>query len=310
MYVMKLNTIPRKALWGHKKVSDYFNYEYEEGVGQSWSFSMQKEGSNIIVNGEYKGKTLFELWEEKPELFHSRFKRFPVLIGMVGPEDALSIQVHPDAVYAKAHGLPSGKNEAWYFVDADKGADLIFGHHAADVEELKACKDAASWEAIINRIPVKQGDFVYVPAGMLHAMQKGVIAYEVQEATDITYRLYDYDRLDASGQKRTLDPEGFDCVRMRIPSSEFKIHPIVKEKNGYVETEFINSESFRIRKLEVKKIAVYPCDRYLLISVVKGSCTIDDVPLTSGQSVFVPDGMKEITIKGTADIMITSEGDV
>lgn len=311
MYVMKLLPIPRPALWGHTKLKDYFHYDsYPDGIGQSWSFSMQEFNSNTIMNGHFKGETFKDIWNNHPEFFESKHDHFPFIIGLVGPEDSLSIQVHPDTEYAKRHGLPSGKNEAWYFIDADEDADLIYGHNATDLNDMKKYIEENRWEDLIRRIKVKPKDFVYVPATLLHAMQKGVIAYEVQEATDVTYRLYDFDRIGADGKKRTLDiTESLDCISYDKSLMENKIQPLIIETDDYKETCFINNESFKIMKLEVNDHAQYSLKNYLLITVVKGQCMIDDVNLQMGESVFVPKGMPFIEIHGNVELMITTEGE-
>lgn len=310
MYVMKTKPIPRQALWGGTRLNDYFGYQFEKGTAQVWQFAVQKDGANEIVNGEFAGKTLDDIWNEHPEYFESRYDHFPFIIGLVGPEDGLSVQVHPDLAYAKLNQLPSGKNEAWYFIDCDEDADLIFGHNAKDLEDLKAYCAANNYEGLVRRIKVQNNDFVYVPAGVLHAMQKGVVVYEVQEATDVTYRLYDYDRIDKDGKKRKLNiQECYDCIHYNqeemIPQHDVK----VKEENGCIRTCYIHNDSFKIEKVEVKEKILYLVETYLLMTVVKGHCSVEGVSLTIGESALVPKGMHSVHICGNADIMITSEGD-
>lgn len=307
MYVMKLSTIPKKAIWGGVKLRDYFNYDYPEGIGQSWSFSAQKDDSSVVVNGNYKGKNLLELWEDHQELFKSELNRFPFIIGLVGPEDSLSIQVHPDAEYAKKLGLPSGKNEAWYFIEADESADLIYGSHAKNVDELKSYIEKQDWENLIKRISVKKDDFVYVPAGMLHAMQKGVIAYEVQEATDITYRLYDFDRKDKDGHKRPLDiQESIDSMKYDFDEQNHSYKVFSGE--GYKETIYIDNESFCIKKIEINEEANYNFNKYQLLTVIRGNCTIDGIPFRAGESALLPKGLNNVHVEGQVEFMITQEG--
>ena len=229
---------------------------------------------------------------------------------MVGPEDSLSVQLHPDKKYADKHGLLSGKNEAWYFIDADEDADLIYGHNAKDMNELKEYMDKDEWEKLIRRIKVKQGDFVYVPATLLHAMQKGVIAYEVQEATDVTFRMYDFDRIGPDGKKRKLDiEESLECISFDPNLMVNKVNPIVNEYENYVETCFINNQSFKIVKIDVKGTFEYKTDNYLLMTVTKGEAVIDGIELKMGESVFVPKTVSSVNISGNCEILYTTEGD-
>lgn len=127
------NAIPRLTIWGGPLHREYFHYpQFPDNVGQSWSFSAQEgEGkSNLFLNGEFKGQTLETVWQNHPELFRSRFDRFPVIISLVAPMDDLSLQIHPDDQVAAKIGFPSGKNEAWYFLEAEENASIIYGQTA------------------------------------------------------------------------------------------------------------------------------------------------------------------------------------
>ena len=140
MGVLFFKAIPRPAIWGHTKVRDFFGYDdFPEGIGQSWSFSAQDgEGlSTVCINGEFKGKTLKELWEKHQELFGHPGEDFPVIISLVGPEDDLSIQVHPDDEHAQKIGYKRGKNEAWFFIESDPGASIVYGQKTKNKEELQ-----------------------------------------------------------------------------------------------------------------------------------------------------------------------------
>ena len=142
MGVLFFKAIPRPAIWGHTKVRDFFGYDdFPEGIGQSWSFSAQDgEGlSTVCIKGGFKGKTLKELWEKHQELFGHPGEDFPVIISLVGPEDDLSIQVHPDDEHAQKIGYKRGKNEAWFFIESDPGASIVYGQKTKNKEELQDC---------------------------------------------------------------------------------------------------------------------------------------------------------------------------
>lgn len=191
MGVLFFKAIPRPAIWGHTKVRDFFGYDdFPEGIGQSWSFSAQDgEGlSTVCINGGFKGKTLKELWEKHQELFGHPGEDFPVIISLVGPEDDLSIQVHPDDEHAQKIGYKRGKNEAWFFIESDPGASIVYGQKTKNKEELQEMINQDKWDDIYKKYPVADGDFVYLPAGCLHAMGKGNVVYEIQQSTDVTYR--------------------------------------------------------------------------------------------------------------------------
>lgn len=176
MGVLFFKPIPRLAIWGHTLVKDYFGYhDFPDGVGQAWSFSCQKGASNICETAPYQGKTLLELWQEHQELFGHPNEQFPVIISLVGPEDDLSIQVHPDVKAALKLGYQAGKNEAWYFIEAEPGAKIVYGHNAKDEADLTHYIKEEQWDKLIRHLEVHPDDFVYLPAGLLHALKRGVL---------------------------------------------------------------------------------------------------------------------------------------
>ncbi|MDF9823861.1 mannose-6-phosphate isomerase [Breznakia sp. PF5-3] len=310
MDIMITKPIPRKAIWGNTKLKRYFRYcTYPDGIGQSWSFSGQENNANEIVGGMHKGLNLQEVWNRYPEYFHSRYTYFPFIIGLVGPEDNLSIQVHPDKGYAQKKGLLSGKNEAWYFIEAEVGADLVFGNCAQDRAQLKEMVDKKQWNQLIRRIPVKQDDFVYVPAGMLHAMQKGVITYEVQEATDITYRFYDYDRVNKEGIKRELHlTDAMESIRYFAEDEIQQELPVVETGNIYECTTYINNESFKIQKYIFHDDGELVVDEYMLVTIIRGEGEVNMHSLRYGESFIIPKGIQTIKISGKMEWMVTMEG--
>ena len=167
MGVLFFKPIPRLAIWGHTLVKDYFGYhDFPDGVGQAWSFSCQKGASNICETAPYQGKTLLELWQEHQELFGHPNEQFPVIISLVGPEDDLSIQVHPDVKAALKLGYQAGKNEAWYFIEAEPGAKIVYGHNAKDEADLTHYIKEEQWDKLIRHLEVHPDDFVYLPAGL------------------------------------------------------------------------------------------------------------------------------------------------
>lgn len=246
MGVLFFKPIPRLAIWGHTLVKDYFGYhDFPDGVGQAWSFSCQKGASNICETAPYQGKTLLELWQEHQELFGHPNEQFPVIISLVGPEDDLSIQVHPD-------------------------------------------------------------DFVYLPAGLLHALKKGSVVYEIQQATDVTFRFYDYHRKDANGNERELHlKEAIECLSYDQKEMENKLTTVMTSLENGEQTVFIDNDSFTVTKLELTGENHYYHDNYQLATVVRGSGTVDGVPIKVGDNFLIPQGNK-IVFDGHMTIMMTT----
>lgn len=230
MNILFFKPIPRPAIWGHTLVKDYFDYcDFPDGIGQSWSFSAQENASTVCITEPFVGKTLHELWNSHQELFGHPNEPFPVIISLVGPEDDLSIQVHPDNIYALKEGFNSGKNEAWYFIEAMPNYNIVYGHNASSPEDLKDYIRNEHWDDLIRYLDVKSDDFVYLPAGLLHALRKGSVVYEIQQATDITYRFYDYHRKDSQGNERELHlDKAIECLNYDQSKMENNVQPIEK----------------------------------------------------------------------------------
>ena len=308
MSVLFFKAIARPAIWGHTLVKDYFGYDYfPEGIGQSWSFSAQEDASTICLSEPYQGKTLLELWEEHQELFGHPGETFPVIISLVGPEDDLSIQVHPDSEYAKTIGFPSGKNEAWYFIEAEEGANIVYGHNAKDENDLHKYIEEDRWMELIRHLDVHPGDFVYLPAGLLHALKKGSIVYEIQQATDITYRFYDYHRKDEQGNERELHlQQAIDCLSYNQEDMKNNINPVVSKKENYTETVYISNDSFTVTKLEIEGPCDYIYDNYQLATVVKGNGKVDGEEIKVGDNFLIPTNTK-VQFDGQMTIMMTTK---
>lgn len=310
MAVLKTVPIERPALWGGALLKDYFCYPwFGDTIGQSWSFSGQSGNSNIVENGEYKGKTLRELWWEAPQLFHSRFSEFPFIISLVAPMDDLSIQIHPNAEVARAEGYLAGKNEAWYFLEASEGGNIVYGHHAKDEHELREMIAKNRWMELVDCLPVKKGDFIYLPAGILHALRKGSIVYEIQQATDVTYRFFDYHRKDAQGNERPLHLEkAIACVNYSL--SRRDAHPAVEVATlpAGVMTTFIRNESFCVNRFEIQGTQMLQFSGYQLFTVVSGSGMADELPLEIGVNFLLPAG-DAVTLSGNVTLMSTCESD-
>ncbi len=308
MSVLFFKPIARPAIWGHTLVKDYFGYDdFPLGIGQSWSFSAQEGASTVCISDPYKGKTLLELWKDHQELFGHPQEEFPVIISLVGPEDDLSIQVHPDQKRAQEIGYPNGKNEAWYFIEAEEGANIVYGHNAKDEKDLRNYIEQDQWDELIRHLDVHPGDFVYLPAGLLHALRKGSVVYEIQQATDITYRFYDYHRKDDQGQERELHlEEAIHCLSYDSRDMENRISPVVSETENLKQTVFISNDSFTVTKLDVSGECGYTCNNYQLATVVKGVGKVDGYDIKVGDNFLIPMNT-EVHFDGQMIIMMTTK---
>lgn len=162
-------------IWGGTKLREAFGYDIPtETTGEYWAISAHPNGVSVIKNGIYEGEGLDQLYREHKELFgHPKSEVFPLLIKILDANDWLSVQVHPDDAFALAHEGELGKTECWYIIAADEGAEIIYGHNAKSKEELRQWIEEGRWDDLLTKIPVKAGDFFYVPSGTMHAIGKG-----------------------------------------------------------------------------------------------------------------------------------------
>ena len=308
--ILFTDPIQRPAIWGGKLLKNYFHYpQFRDDIGQSWSFSAQEgEGkSNRILSAPYEGETLLSLWERHPELFQSPLSRFPVIISLVAPEDDLSLQIHPDDVQAGKEGYPTGKNEAWYFLEAEEGAKIVYGQKTSCEAELRDRIAKDEWDRIMDFLPVHPGDFVYLPAGIVHALKKGSIVYEIQQATDVTYRFYDYHRKDAQGRERELHLEkAISCVHYDLSAKD--AHPPVREQKlpGAEVTSFVENSSFCVRRYRIHGSVSFDFESYQLMICVRGSGLAEGQPVSVGQSFLVP-ARTALALEGNMTLLCTSE---
>ena len=255
----------------------------------------------------YVGKTLLDLWENHQELFGHPNEEFPVIISLVGPEDDLSIQVHPNKEYANQIGFPNGKNEAWYFIEACEGANIVYGHNAKDKADLEEYIKQEKWDELIRHLDVHPNDFVYLPAGLLHALRKGSVVYEIQQATDITYRFYDYHRKDEQGNERELHlQQAIDCLSYDPEDMKNNISLEITDLGNCQQTVYISNDSFTVTKLEITGESEYICDNYQLATVVKGNGKVDNQDIKVGDNFLIPRNTK-VQFNGQITIMMTTK---
>lgn len=197
----------KERIWGGQKLKKILNCSDLEGnIGEAWVTSDHPNGKSVIVNGALTGKTLSDLLQVCPEWFSSsQIRKFPLLIKLLDSNDQLSVQVHPDDEYAfKNEGGESGKTECWYIIESEPGAEIVFGHTAKNKQEFIELSNEGKWNELLVRVPVKPGDFFFIHSGTVHALGKGIVLLEIQQNSDITYRIYDYNRVGLDGKKRDL----------------------------------------------------------------------------------------------------------
>lgn len=206
---------------------------------------------------------------------HPADQAFPLLVKILDANRDLSIQVHPGDAYAQAHGELYGKTESWYILSAEPGAKLYYGHTAKTREELSKAVHEGHIQSILRTVPVKAGEFYYVPSGTLHALGTGIVALETQQSSDMTFRFYDFDRVDpTTGKKRDLQVEEALEVTT-VPHKDPDIRQAVTTQDNARVTTLVDATYFAVQKIEITKQSTLQMPhRYMIQTVIGGSGTL------------------------------------
>ena len=297
-------------IWGGTKLREAFGYDIPtETTGEYWAISAHPNGVSVIKNGIYEGEGLDQLYREHKELFgHPKSEVFPLLIKILDANDWLSVQVHPDDAFALAHEGELGKTECWYIIAADEGAEIIYGHNAKSKEELRQWIEEGRWDDLLTKIPVKAGDFFYVPSGTMHAIGKGILILETQQSSDTTYRVYDFNRRDAQGNLRKLHiDKSIDVLTIGKPANST---PATMAVDHLESTLLVSNKFFSVYRWEVTGLVDFTQTvPYLLLSVLsgQGQLTVDGrvYDLKKGDHFILPNDVKEWSFDGQLEMIVS-----
>jgi len=316
MEPLMLDAVLQEKMWGGTRLHDQFDFDIpSEHTGEAWVASGHKNGLTVVNNGRFKGKNLAELWHDEPELFggHESNRPFPLLIKILDAQQNLSVQVHPDDEYAAEKEHELGKTESWYVLGAEPGAKLFFGHNAQTKEEFAKMVDEGRWDELLRTQEVHPGDVFYVPAGTLHALGAGVMVLEVQESSDVTYRVYDFDRRDKkTGQLRELHRQAAQDV-VTVPAAQTTMVPKVTTQPGATLTQLVEAPAFNIVKWDVEgTVTMQQTDPYTIVTVIDGAATLmvenRTYPLRPGTTFILPNDVTHWTIEGEATMIAATPG--
>jgi len=305
-----LQSVMQEKIWGGTHLRDVFGYGIpSDHVGEYWAISAHPNGVSTIKNGRYAGQTLDVLYAEHRELFGNRQEPvFPLLTKILDANDWLSVQVHPDDAYGLEHEGELGKTECWYIIAAEPGAEIIYGHNAKSKEELRQQIESKDWENLLTKVPVKAGDFFYVPSGTMHAIGAGIMVLETQQSSDTTYRVYDFDRKDDQGNLRELHLEkSIDVLTIGEPANS---RPVTTKVDDFKSTLLVASDFFAVYKWEISGKADFEKTAdYSLFSVLdgQGSLLVDDqeYPIAKGSHFILPSDVETWQIKGELELIVS-----
>lgn len=306
MEILMLKPVFKDAIWGGRLLKNFGYDDAGEKAGECWGISAHKNGDCIIENGEFAGRTLSWCWENHRELFgNMEGEVFPLLVKILGAEDDLSIQVHPNDEYAAVHENGAlGKTECWYILDCKKDATIVIGHNAKDKQELADMIHQERWNELIRVVPIKKGDFFQINPGCLHAIKGGTLLIETQQSSDVTYRVYDYDRLQNGKPRQLHVQQSIDCIT--APHKDYDGERIVNNYPGMTSTMLVKCPFYTLEKWDVNGQYLYEMNRpFVNASVIDGSGSINGREIVKGDHFIIPSGIENCNFEGKMTIMVS-----
>ncbi|QAA81187.1 mannose-6-phosphate isomerase [Aequorivita sp. H23M31] len=305
LYPLKFKPILKEKVWGGKKLNNLLNKKATGNIGESWEISGVENNVSIVANGPWEGKSLDGLLSEfKEKLVGDRVykifgNKFPLLFKFIDAADDLSVQVHPEDSLAKQRHNSFGKTEMWHIFQADPGAQLIVGFkNELEKEDYLRTLAEGNITEILNSVTVKKGDTFVIYPGTVHAIGAGVLLAEIQQTSDITYRIYDWDRPEADGKMRELHTDlavdaidfGSNPKKESYPNKEnFPVH--------IAETEFFSTNKLHLSQSFVRKLG--DMDSFVVYMCLEGQATIAgngfSEKMEIGDTLLIPAEIEEIT---------------
>lgn len=321
MGILKLSPPCKDYIWGGERLRREFGKKSgSDKIAESWELCCNKDDHNIIESGEFAGKTLEEFITENGKAAvlgteSELFEDFPIFIKLIDAADNLSVQVHPSDGYALQHEGERGKNELWYVVDADEGAELIYGFkREIGREEFAERIGNGTILEVANNILVHKGDVLFIESGTLHSIGKGILIAEIQQNSNTTYRVYDYGRVGKDGKPRDLHIEkALDVTECVPPKYPVKAQGSPKNVKGGVMTLLWRCEYFTVNRLELDGTACLNADdcSFRSLLMLDGNAEIsaengEKVTVKKGDSIFITAGTGKYEISGKGLVIISN----
>ena len=306
MYPIKFENLYYDKIWGGRDLEAFRNNLPEGEIGESWDVACHPNGTGIVANGKLKGKSFTEIIEE---FGHSLVgtkvstEKFPLLVKLINSREKLSVQVHPGDEYAKRVENEFGKTEAWYVVAAKSGAKLIVGTKNCDKAVFAKAIEEGKCEDYLNVIEVKKGDCFFINSGLVHAICEGLIIAEIQQNSDVTYRVYDYGRPREIHVEKSLDVINFDLEAANLSNNE------VVKFDGFSKVDFCENEYFGMQKINVEN-QWSDCsneEKFFILTFVEGNGIIEgegfSEEIKMGDSYLIPATLGKYVVKGNIEVI-------
>jgi len=313
LYPLKFTPILKDKIWGGTKLKKLFDKSAEtDKLGESWELSGHEDDESEVTNGLLAGNNLTELIEiymgelVGDKIFEEYGLSFPLLFKLIDANENLSIQVHPgDEIAAERHNS-FGKTEMWYVIDADQGAELIIGFvNDSTKDEYLDALEKEKVEDLLQKFAVKKGDVFIIPAGQVHAICKGVVLAEIQQSSDITYRIYDYNRIDDQGNERELHTElALDVINFSASkNSKIDYHIHLNEIVKLVECEYFTTNIIKFNEPVTRNYG--SLDSFVVYMCMEGNVEIEfnneKTRLNKGETVLIPACIDELGLIPNAE---------
>ncbi|WP_338983792.1 type I phosphomannose isomerase catalytic subunit [Spiroplasma endosymbiont of Othius punctulatus] len=302
MNIFKIKPSFSERPWGGQKLKSLgYDIPTDKKIGEAWIISAHENGMGFAIDGQWTGKSIKEIFKSNRNLFGNIKGNFPLLVKILTPEDNLSVQVHPDDEQAKKHN-DLGKPESWYILDCPKDSKLIYGHNAKSKEELTQMIHDGSWKDLLVEVTVNKGDFLYVPPGKIHAVTPDIVVYELQRSSDITYRVYDYDR-KVNGVGRELHIED-TILATTVPDSKIDV---LKNKTKLIHSnEYFSLYLYEASK-ETKPFTLIEKAGWLQITAIDGKGQINGIDYEFGDCSIACDldSTSSLDISGDLKVLIS-----
>lgn len=314
---MKLIPVGKDYLWGGTRLREEYGKKIDlTPLAETWECSVHPDGQSIVENGDFRGKTLAEVLKLNPKYIGTKVENgeFPVLVKFIDAKKDLSVQVHPNDEYARQYENDNGKTEMWYVIDAEENASLVYGfRHQVSAEILKKAIKSGKLDKHLQKIQVHKGDTFFVPAGRVHGIGKGILIAEIQESSNVTYRVYDYDRVDKNGNKRELQfGKALEVMDMSVIADIEQKNRIVRYYPGCSRELLCRCQYFETERIQVTKGFSFSVmeNSFQILVCLDGYGQVETMDrekkpmrFSKGDTLFLPAGLGRCLVLGDTELI-------
>lgn len=311
LYPLKFKPIFKDKIWGGRKIKEVLGLDYGSmpNCGEAWLLSGIWNEQSEVANGDFEGDEINDLVETfmgdlvGDAVFDKYGEQFPILVKVIDANDWLSVQVHPDDELAQKRGLGNGKTEMWYVMQADKDAELVMGFNQQLTRmEYAKVMESNRLQSVLNYEKVQEGDVFFIPAGRVHALGPDIMVAEIQQTSDVTYRIYDWDRIDVAGMRRELHiPQSLEALDFSLPE-QYKID-VPDEKNHsipVVDSQFFVTNMLQMEGGEMEK-DYSNLDSFVILLCTNGKFELKwengTECVNAGECILIPNVINQVTIR-------------